>query len=72
MPLVEELRADMLGMWLPAAMATVVQAVYASRGARPPEARDLYGAWGLAALVRQCDEQRDDLTEQTIAMLEGD
>lgn len=61
----------MLGMWLPAALASLVQAVYSAHRVRPPAERDIYADWGLEALARQCDEARDALTDRTIESLGG-
>ena len=61
---------DMLGAWLPLAMANAIQAIYASGGGTPPETRDILASWGLWAMASEMDAERDAITDRTISMLE--
>lgn len=61
------LRADCLGVWLPYALADILAAISASRGARPRIA-EILRAWGLPDLA---EDENDRDTESALQALAG-
>lgn len=49
--LVRALRPDILGLWLPVALADILSALLVSRGGRPPRLADIMASWGLPSLA---------------------